>query len=652
MSFDRLIADGAAMLNDGGVWFAWLVAVPLAMSAYVVGLVVGVRTGAIDPSCPRTEAAGVALSLGLVILGAGYGAVGSGGASTFTVCIGVIALAVLLGRQRTDLTRVARRSLPIVATGVFLVPVFGVLFGLTAAPSPRDGAQPVEFMDEAYYAALSLRLQANGIESVYAPAGFDRLPGTPIRTWYHWGEIWLNTLTLEVPGITAMHGRHHVVLPLLILASALLAGSLARRLAPHAPPRPTLLMGGFGLLTIAPLPLVSVYHFDWWARPIGFAITQYGLAYVVTLLGLLMIATRRTQTRTAGMSFLMAALAAALIASHALVAATAAAGLLGAGTSRLYRSRYRDDKVGGSVSWRAIGLAAGAAVATVVWGLATGHGLGGGGTVVGISAFDFAWWRATGLAIAGGGVIVVGVAAASVVPAMSGTGRDLVAGAVAAVFAGALVWGLRLPDFNSFHAFYAPLAVILTPVAIASFIGAMAHVRLSSRPLIASVMLVMLGFQGAIGIATTVQRLYEFGPGHYQPIPLETLDAIRSLPADARIAYACAPVEEIAVWDARLISITAHTGRAVVPMCFQVDVFGQQLGVPADLTIPSPFFLIAPQMEIYPTIESRPTPEAVRTFLKSHRIEYVFQDEDHPNTLIPDLELVHQRGAVAIYRIP
>ena len=48
---------------------------------------------------------------------------------------------------------------------------------------------------------------------------------------------------------------------------------------------------------------------------------------------------------------------------------------------------------------------------------------------------------------------------------------------------------------------------------------------------IGAVLVVLLLSQAMIGAGATVQRLYQYGPGHYSPAPLAMLDAILALPA-------------------------------------------------------------------------------------------------------------------------
>jgi hypothetical protein len=71
-----------------------------------------------------------------------------------------------------------------------------------------------------------------------------------------------------------------------------------------------------------------------------------------------------------------------------------------------------------------------------------------------------------------------------------------------------------------------------------------------------------------------VGRLRAFGPQEHAPVPVAILGEIRNLPPDAKLAYACRPFEETAFWDARLLGLDAHTGRRIVPMCFQAEVLG------------------------------------------------------------------------------
>jgi hypothetical protein len=88
----------------------------------------------------------------------------------------------------------------------------------------------------------------------------------------------------------------------------------------------------------------------------------------------------------------------------------------------------------------------------------------------------------------------------------------------------------------------------------------------------------------------------------------------------------------------------AHTGRRIIPMCFQTDTLGKLVGAPHDPTVMSPFFGIAPQRELYPTAEAVPSAEAVASFLAKHGIGYIYQDAVHDRTLVPWAVEVHRNG--------
>ena len=103
------------------------------------------------------------------------------------------------------------------------------------APSPRDGVQPVEFMDEAFYSVLGRDLATTGSETNLLPSGFDSLPGLPAQTWYHWGELWLTAAAITLFDAEPLAARNFIVLPLLLLAAASLVGTIVRRMGRTAP---------------------------------------------------------------------------------------------------------------------------------------------------------------------------------------------------------------------------------------------------------------------------------------------------------------------------------------------------------------------------------------------------------------------------------
>jgi hypothetical protein len=163
---------------------------------------------------------------------------------------------------------------------------------------------------------------------------------------------------------------------------------------------------------------------------------------------------------------------------------------------------------------------------------------------------------------------------------------------------------------------------------------------------------VICGVQLELGAALGIVQLQAFGPHEYAPVPTSILASIRNLPADAKLAYACQPLEELTFWDARLLGVDAHTGRRIVPMCFQADFFGQLIGGLKSPDIPNRLFRWAPQAALYPDSAARPSAEAVAAFLKANGIEYIYADAMHPNTLVPDAVPVAESGETQVLRLP
>ena len=139
-----------------------------------------------------------------------------------------------------------------------------------------------------------------------------------------------------------------------------------------------------------------------------------------------------------------------------------------------------------------------------------------------------------------------------------------------------------------------------------------------------------------LGIGIGILRLQAYGPGAYAPVPLVTLAAIRTLPPDAKLAYACRRFEEAAFWAAQLVSVDAHTGRRVVPMCFQAETYPVLFGRPLSPDVASPLFELAPQRAVYPDSGAHPSPPAVVAFLKDNGIGYIYADAWHLNSLVPN----------------
>ena len=85
--------------------------------------------------------------------------------------------------------------------------------------------------------------------------GSPRLPGRPVQTWYHWGELWLASAVITIFGAAPLAARYFVVLPVVLLAAAALTGTVVRRMT-GATSRPAFLFGFLACLFLAPVPLI------------------------------------------------------------------------------------------------------------------------------------------------------------------------------------------------------------------------------------------------------------------------------------------------------------------------------------------------------------------------------------------------------------
>ena len=224
--------------------------------------------GLLERDAPAGEVLGVGLASGLMVLAAWWAAIWSGGRSSFTPVAVGFAIAVGLALTRSAGRQIAADAheselphgddtppeptqgrsllLTVVAGGAFIVAV-ALLYGSTMAPSPRDGVQPVEFNDEAFYSVLGRDLATTGTETILLPSGFTEHPGLPVQTWYHWGELWLASAVNTIFGTAPIAARHFIVLPVLLLAAGALTGTLVRRMCGTRPPRAYL----FGFLAVS-----------------------------------------------------------------------------------------------------------------------------------------------------------------------------------------------------------------------------------------------------------------------------------------------------------------------------------------------------------------------------------------------------------------
>jgi hypothetical protein len=679
-SFLELVLDQArrfglefqASLTDPRVWLSMAVAIIAGAACLAIGVWVARRVGVLEAAAPTGETIGVGLGSGLLVFASAWATVASGGRSSFAPVAVAFVLAILIrirrptkrhGESEEDATGAIRnpgeleQTFPHVAKAVVAAAAFvalvGLLYGATIAPSPRDGQQPVEFHDEPFYAVLGRDLAQTGTESVYSPSGFDPLPGLPTQTWYHWGDIWLSAAAMSIFGLEPMLARHYVVLPLILLAAAALTGTLVRRVG-RIRSGWAFVLGCWACLFLAPIPVLGTF-FSSWPTGLIYGITTYGLAAVPVLLVLYLIAKWHKRSPTLALSVFTGATVASVIPSHLVIAFLGLVGIAAASTSLLARAviwRPRSAAFLGNAVQTVVVCAA-TIVATIGWGLVTGHGIGISGLADRVAPFNPTWQLSVALAIVGAGVYLAIPVELLLSRGNAGVVRRMLLGTTALLVVGALIWGARLGDFTMFYFFYGGIAIIATPVATFAVwsLWKRARTQGQGRPLAIAVFVVCV-LQLEFGVVAGILRLEQSGGRAYEPLSLQLIASVKALPGNAKIAYACDEFEELAFWNAKLMSLDAHGGRHLVPMCFETDLFSALEGVDVSGEFPSPLFRTAPQRALYPSRDSRPTPGALISFLKDHQIEYIYADSAHPNTLVPDAVRVARGGSAELLRIP
>lgn len=661
-------------VGDSQVWASIAEAVVLFIVCAAVGVWIARFVGLLDADAPAGEQLGVGLAAGLLVIAAWWAAIGSGGRSAFTpVAVGFAIALVLAVRDRlrrsvrrgaiadgsadaveaTAASARQRRGLVLAtAGGAAFIIAFSFLYGSTMALSPRDGVQPVEFMDEGFYSVLAQDLATTGTETILPPSGFTDIPGTPTQNWYHWGEIWLASAVIRFLGVAPILARHFVVLPILLLAAAALSGTLVRRIN-RTQSAGAFLLGFASCIFLAPVPVLLGEFFSTWAVGLVFGISLYGLAAVAVLLSLVIFVRPRTDAVGPPFAVFVGSALAAILPAHIVMAALTCVGGTAVLGIRLVRARALRQRVAVIPAvWRPVLLVAGlGVVASVAWGLLTGHGVPGSGSSPGVAAFNESWSGPLMTVVVGAGAFYAIPAAWLIVRRDAPSHADLYIAAAIVVAVAAVVWGARLGDFNTFHVFFGAIAVVATPAAACALWVVLRRAKATRHRLVVVGLVVLVVMQLEIGVVLGTLRLQRFGPGNFEPVPLSVLAAMRALPKDARIAYSCEPLEEVSYWDARLLSIGVHADRRMVPMCFEADSFGPLVGAKRSLEM-SPLFVTAPQLALFPDASAQPSPEEATAFLHAHRIGYIYADDAHPNRLVPGATVIAEIGQFRLLAVP
>ena len=668
----------AITASDPHVWVAIALALLLGAVALLFGTWLTRAVGLLDDDAPGGETLGVGLGSGLLVLAAWWAALWSGARSSFTpVAIGfavALGLALVRRARRRRSGRVPnsgpvqspgppdatvrpkpRRSLglAVLCGGVFVVAV-ALSYGATVAPSPRAGVQPIEYRDQAFYAVLSQDLATSGTEASLPVSGFPSVPGLPTQTWYHWGELWLAAAVITVFGVGSMAARYFVVLPLALLAAAALSGTVVRRLTGTSS-KGAYLLGFIACLFLAPVPLLPGPFFSSWATGLLSGIIVFGLAPIPLLLALYGLAVLRVRTPDWSLTTFAGTAATSILPAHIVIAVLALVGVGVAWAIRLVGAMVTTRRLPSvPLVWqRTIGVTAIALVATFAWGTLTDHGLGAGSIQSNVAPFNGSWRDSLALVALGAGVFFAIPLAWVLDRRRAPLRADLYLGTLALLAFGAIAWGARLGDFNMFYFFFGGVAVIATPVAAVALRTVWERLHASGHRFLAAGVVVLFVVQLAWALVTGVVLLERRGPEPgYPPVPVALLEAIKSLPAGAKIAYACQPFEEYSFVNSALVAIDAHTGRAVVPMCYEAESLDMLVGAVKSPQIMSAGFAWAPQRVLYPNASAHPSPAAVAAFLASHGIDYIYADGRHPNTLVPAAMPIATSGAFQLLKVP
>ena len=657
-------AEIARSVGNTETWLVALCAIGFAGGCLIVGLLLVRHVGLPAPRPSMLESTAVGLGSGLIALTSWWATVGSGGGSAFTPVGLAFAVAVALAaRQRRSvvahgptawkLQGSPRRVAAIgVLAGAFTVAI-AHLYGSTMVLTARDGVQPVEFVDTAFYSALGAHIAETGVESTWKPSGFDEVPGVPAQNWYHWGEIWIAAGAIELLGIDPLMARHAFALPVLLLAAAGLAGAVVQRV--HKTQDPSAFATGFvACLFLAPIPFLAEPFFATWAVGLTFGITQYGLAAVAFLLGLYVLLAQPQLEESWALAIFSGAVFAAILPAHIIIAGLAVAGLAGVLTNRAVRHVVRGEQPFKGWRGRRKTTVATAVLVTasLAYGFLTEHGLAGSAQSSAVQAFNATWIQSIAAVLLGAGVFFAIPAAWYIARRTSSSEKDIYLAVGVILALGTVAWGARLGDFNMFHVFFGGLAVAATPAAAIASWSLWRRAGLARRRTLRIVLAALFLVQIEVGLVSSVLRLQRFGPGNYEPVPLALIAEMRMLPAEAKIAYSCGNAEELAYWLPRLLAISVHSERPFIPMCFQTDSFAPLIGGAQTVDSPSPLFATAPQLTLYSNGTREPTRDAVVAFMKRHGIEFIYSDRAHPNRLISDAEELATIGDFRLFRVP
>jgi hypothetical protein len=384
-----------------------------------------------------------------------------------------------------------------------------------------------------------------------------------------------------------------------------------------------------------------------------FGVTIYGLAAVAVLLGLYSLSVLGRLKVTWALATFVGSAIAMIVPAHLVVGLLVVVGVGSVWAIRIVRSLYATRRLPTiETAWRRTLIVAGIVIfATLAWGIATGHGAGPSAPPD-VPPFNASWRDSIAVTFVGSGAFFAIAAAWILLRREAPLLADLCLGTGIILLIGAIVWGARLREFTTFYFLYAGIAVIATPVAAVAVWMLLTRLRETRHVSLAIVLAVVCVIQLQLGIVTGIRTMRQFGAHYESPISSSVLTTIRQLPPDAKLAYACDPLQEAGFVGSQLLSINAHTARQIVPMCFQAEVLDALIGLPMSVTVENAFFKWAPQRALYPNVTAEPSPERVAAFLKSNGIDYIYADERHPNSLVPNAVVIATSSNGQVLWIP
>ena len=190
--------------------------------------------------------------------------------------------------------------------------------------------------------------------------------------------------------------------------------------------------------------------------------------------------------------------------------------------------------------------------------------------------------------------------------------QGLYLGTIVLLVAGALFWGWQLADLNSFHVFFAGIAIFATPVAAVAVWSIWLRLRATGHARAAVVLLVLCGLQIEFGVQHRRGPVGQLRPRQVPAGPRGDPggDQEPSTRSEARVRLPTVRGGWVLVSVGRRAP-SAHWSRCRTDVLRGGDIPEVHRG--RDLSdVPSQFFQGAPQRVLYPTSSAVPATNVSR----------------------------------------